>query len=85
MRLVELVRGLLRGTVSEEAGCTGGLVIVEKLQVFYRRIMAGDFHQAIWVECEDNELGQSHQHKNHLVTLLYLHSHSHSWRTNVLN
>lgn len=44
MRLVELVCGLLRGTVSEEAGCTGGLVIVEKLQVFnYRRIMAGDF------------------------------------------
>ena len=34
--------------------------------------MAGDFPQAIWVECEDNELGQSHQHKNHLVTFPYL-------------
>ena len=38
MRLVELVRGLLRGTVSEEAGCTGGLVIVEKMHVFKEQL-----------------------------------------------
>lgn len=43
MRLVGLVRGLLRGTVSEEAGCTGGLVIEEKLQVFIEELWRVNF------------------------------------------
>ena len=43
MRLVGLVRGLLQGTVSEEAGCTGGLVFEEKLRVFIEELWRVNF------------------------------------------